>query len=169
MRKTSKLNLDRTAVQIAKDLKRVVFIGAYAAISHGATRSTKDIDIALAAAKTDEELGKLGYQVSEERGRKIVRTKDGIKVDIYTKDVSRIPIREIFATAQTIKKAGVPIKIISLEALLLAKMRAGRPQDNDDLRQLCKLRGKDIRWNLVEIMAERLELVRLQQYVAALG
>jgi len=161
------LNLDRTAVQIAKDLKQVVFIGAYAAISYGATRSTRDIDIALATPRTDQELGRLGYRVSEERGKKIVRTAGGVKIDIFTKDVSGIPIREIFATAQTIQKFGTPVRIICLEALLLAKMRAGRPQDNDDLRQLCKLRGKDIRWNLVETMAQRLELVRLRQYVAA--
>lgn len=163
------MNLDRTAVQIAKDLKQVVFIGAYAAIQHGATRSTRDIDIALATPKTDEELGKLGYRVSEERGKKIVRTTDGIKIDIYTKDVSGIPIPQIFKTAVTVPKAGLTIRIICLEALLLAKMRAGRPQDIDDLRQLCKLRGREIRWDLVESMAQRLELVRLQQYVTALN
>jgi hypothetical protein len=162
------LNLDRTAVQIAKDLKQVVFVGAYAAILHGTTRSTRGIDIALATPKTDEELGKLGYHVYQERGKKTVRTPDGIKIDIYTKDVSGIPIREIFATAQTVQKAGQTIRIICLEALLLAKMRAGRPQDNDDLRQLCKLRGKDVRWDLVESMARGLELVRLRQFVTAL-
>ncbi len=162
------MNLDRTAVQIAKDLKQVVFIGAYAAISYGATRSTRDIDIALATARTDEELGNLGYRVSEERGKRIVRTRDGIKVDIFTRDVSGIPIQKIFATAQPVRKSGVLIRIICLEALLLAKMRAGRPQDSDDLRQLCKLRGKDIRWDLVESMVQDLELERLRQFVSAL-
>jgi predicted nucleotidyltransferase len=163
------LNLDRTAVQIAKDLKKVVFVGAYAAIQHGVTRTTRDIDIALATPKTDEELEELGYQVYLERGRKIVRTKNGIKIDIYTKDISGIPVQEIFATALTVKKAGTPIRIICLEALLLAKMRAARPQDNEDLRRLCMLQGKNIRWNLVGSMARDLEVIRLRQYVTALS
>ena len=163
------MNLDRQAAQIAKDFKQVVFIGAYAATLHGTTRSTRDIDIALATPKTDEALGKLGYQVYQERGKKIVRTPDGIKLDIFTKDVSGIPIREIFATAQTVQRAGATIKIICLEALLLAKLRAGRPQDNDDLKQLCKRRGRDIRWDLVESMAQGLEVVQLRQLVTGLA
>jgi len=163
------LNLDRTAVQIAKDLKQVVFVGAYAAIQHGVTRSTRDIDIALAIPKTDEELEELGYQVYQERGKKIVRTKIGIKIDIYTEGVSGIPVQEIFATALPVQKAGTWIRIICLEALLLAKMRAGRPQDNEDLRRLCTLHGKTIRWDLVESMARDLEVVRLRQYVNALS
>lgn len=163
------MNLDKTAVQISKDLKQVVFVGAYAAIQHGVTRSTRDIDIALATPKTDEELEKLGYQVNEERGKRIVRTKDGIKIDIYTKDVSGISIEEIFATALAIQKGGTTIKIVCLEALLLRKMRAGRPQDNEDLRRLCRLHWKKIRWDLVESMARSLETVRLRQYVTALS
>jgi len=163
------LNLDRTAVQIAKDLKQVVFIGAYAAIQHGVTRSTRDIDIALATRKTYEEFEELGYQVYQVRGKKIVRTKNGIKIDVYTKDVGGIPVQEIFATALTVKKAGTSIKIICLEALVIAKMRAARPQDNEDLRRLCTVQGKNIRWALVESMARDLEVVRLRQYVAALS
>jgi hypothetical protein len=161
------LNLDKTAVQIGKDLKQVVFVGAYAAIQHGVTRSTRDIDIALARPKTDEEFEELGYQVYQERRKKVIRTRNGIKIDVYTKDVSGIPIREIFASALTVRKGDSPIKIMCLEGLLLAKMRAGRPQDNDDIRQLCKLRGKGIRWDLIESMARGLEAIQLRQYVSA--
>ena len=163
------MNLDRTAVQIAKDLKQVVFIGAYAAIQYGVARSTRDIDIALATPKTDDEFERLGYNTYQERGKKVIRTRNGIKIDVYTKDVSGILIREIFASALTVRKADYPIRIMCLEALLLAKMRAGRPQDNDDIRQLCKLRGKAIRWELVESMARGLETIQLRQYVSALS
>jgi predicted nucleotidyltransferase len=86
---------------------------------------------------------------------------------VYTKDVSEIPVPEIFASALTVRKAGSPIKIMCLEALLLAKMRAGRPQDNDDVRQLCKLRGKAVRWDLIESLARGLEAIQLRQYVSA--
>ncbi len=163
------MNLDRTAVQIANDLKQVVFIGAYAAIAHGVARSTRDIDIALATPKTDLELEKLGYHIYEESGKKVIRTRDGIKIDVYTKDVSGIPVPDIFASAVTVRKAGSPLKIMCLEALLLAKMRAGRPQDNDDIRQLCRRRGKTVRWDIVESMARGLEVVQLRQYVRALS
>ncbi len=163
------MNLDRTAVQIAKDLKQVVFIGAYAAIAHGVARSTRDIDIALATPKTDNEFEKLGYNVYQEGGKKAVRTRNGVKVDVYTKDVSGIPVPEIFASALTVRRAGSLVRIMCLEALLLAKMRAGRPQDNDDIRQLCRVRGKAIRWDLVESMARGLEAVQLRQYVTALS
>ena len=156
-----------TAVQIAKDLKQVVFIGAYAAIQYGVARSTRDIDIALATPKTEEEFEKLGYNTYQERGKKVIRTRNGIKMDVYTTDVSGIPVREIFASALTVRKADYPIKIICLEALLLAKMRAGRPQDNDDIRQLCKLRGKAVRWDMIESMVRGLEAVQLRQYVSA--
>jgi predicted nucleotidyltransferase len=161
------LNLDRTAVRIAKDLKQVVFIGAYAAIQHGVARSTRDIDIALATPKTNEEFEKLGYNTYQERGKKVIRTRNGIKIDVYTKDVSGIPVRKIFASALTVRKADSQIKVMCLEALLLAKMRAGRPQDNDDIRQLCRLRGKAIRWDLIESLARGLEAIRLRQYVSA--
>ncbi len=163
------MNLDRAAVHIAKDLKQVVFVGAYAAIAYGVSRSTRDIDIALAAPKSDEEFEKLGYPVYHEGGKKVIRTRNGIKIDVYAKDVSGIPVPDIFANAVTVRRAGFPVRIMCLEALLLAKMRAGRPQDNDDIRQLCKLRGKTIRWDLVESMARGLEAVELRQYIRALS
>lgn len=142
------MDMDRAAVQITKDLKEVVFVGAYSAISHGISRGTHDIDLALASAVTDEEFEGLGYGVFNEGGKKVIRTEDGIKMDVYTKDVSGIPVQRIFATAIKIRAAGSPVRIMCLEALLLAKMRAGRPQDTDDIKQLCKLRGKTIRWEL---------------------
>ncbi len=163
------MNLDRTAVHIATDFKQVVFIGAYAAIVHGVARSTSDIDIALATPKTNEEFEKLGYHVYQEGGKKVIRTRNGIKIDVYTNDVSGIPVSEIFASAVTVRRAGFPVRIMCLEALLLAKMRAGRPQDSDDIRQLCRLRGKTIRWDLIESIARGLEAVELRQYVRALA
>jgi predicted nucleotidyltransferase len=163
------LDLDRVAVDITKDLKEVVFLGAYAAIAYGAARRTRDIDLALVAPPTDAEFEKLGYGIYNEGGKKVIRTRPGIKMDVYTKDVSGIPVPKIFATAITVRVAGSPVKIMCLEALLIAKMRAGRPQDNDDIRQLCRVRGKTIRWDLVHSMSKGLEATQLRQYVQALS
>lgn len=147
----------------------MVFVGAYAAIKYGVTRRTHDIDLALATPMTDEEFEKLGYGVFSEGGKKVIRTRQGIKMDVYAKDVSGIPVQQVFATAVTIRAGGSPARIMCLEALLLSKMRAGRPQDNDDIRQLCRLRGKTIRWEVVDSMARNLEGTELRGYVKALS
>jgi predicted nucleotidyltransferase len=160
--------LDKAAVEITRDFKEVVFVGAYAAIRYGVTRGTHDIDLALASPVTDDEFRKLGYGVFIEGGRRVVRTQHGLKMDVYTKDVSGIPVPQIFATATSVRAAGSPVRIMCLEALLLAKMRAGRPQDSDDLRQLCRLRGKSIRWEVFGSMAKGLEMTELKGYVRAL-
>lgn len=163
------MDLDRVAADITKDLKEVVFVGAYASIKYGVTRRTHDIDLALASPVNDEDLGKLGYGVFKEGGKRVIRTRHGTKMDVYTKDVSGIPVPQLFATAVTVRAAGKAIKVICLEALLLTKMRAGRPQDNDDIRQLCTLRGKAIRWDVVDSMAKNLESTELRSYVKALS
>jgi predicted nucleotidyltransferase len=163
------LGLDEAAVEITKDFKEVVFVGAYAAIHYGVSRGTHDIDLALASPVTDDEFRKLGYGVFDEGGKKVIRTQHGLKMDVHTKDVSGIPVPQIFATAVTVRAAGSPVRIMCLEALLLAKMRAGRPQDSDDLQQLCRSRGKSIRWDVVGSMAKSLEMTELKGYVRALS
>ena len=162
------MDLDRAAVEITKDFKEVVFVGAYAAIHYGVLRGTHDIDLALASPVTEEGFRKLGYGVFNEGGKKVIRTRHGLKLDVYTKDVSGIPVPQIFATAVTVRAAGSPVRIMCLEALLLAKMRAGRPQDSDDIQQLCRLRGKSVRWEVVGSMANSLERTELKGYVRAL-
>ena len=163
------MELDRVAADITKDLKEAVFVGAYAAIKYGVARRTRDIDLALATPMTDEKFERLGYGVFNEGGKKVIRTRQGVKMDICTKDVSGIPVQQIFATAVAIRAGGSLVRIMCLEALLLAKMRAGRPQDNDDIRQLCRLRGKAIRWEVVDSMARNLEGTELRGYVKALS
>ncbi|MDE1854154.1 MAG: nucleotidyltransferase [Thaumarchaeota archaeon] len=162
------MELDRVAADITGDLKEVVFVGGYAAIKYGVERMTHDMDLALATPIAEAEFEKLGYGVFIEGGKRVVRTRHGIKIDIYTKDVSGIPVPQIFETAVTIRAAHSEVRIMCLEGLLLAKMRAGRPQDNDDIRRLCRLHGKEIRWELVEKMAKGLESTQLRGYVKAL-
>jgi predicted nucleotidyltransferase len=163
------LELDRVAVGKAKDFKQVVFVGAYAAIKYGVSRRTNDIDLALATPKTYEEFGRLGYGVSAEGGKKVIRTRDGSKLDVYTRDVSGIPVPRIFATAVAIRVDGTFVKVMCLEALLIAKMRAGRPQDSEDIQRLVALRGKFIRWDVVDSVARDLEASELRGYVGALS
>lgn len=162
------MSLDHVAVEITRDLGEVVFVGAYAVIAHtGIYRQTKDIDLALATAISDGELERLGYRIFQESGKRVTRTRDGIKVDIYLRDVSGITVPQIFATAIT-RKIGVnKIRVMYLEALLIAKLRASRPQDISDLQRMCELKGKLVRWEVVESMATPVEVSNLKTTVRA--
>lgn len=160
------MNLDRAAVKITRDLGEVVFVGAYAVIAHiGIYRQTMDIDLALATPISDEELERLGYRIFWERGKKVIRTQDGIKIDIYHQDVSGIPVPQIFETAITRKLGADEIRVMCLEALLIAKIRASRPQDISDLQQLCRLKGRSVRWEVVESMATSVEISNIKNTV----
>lgn len=157
------MNLDDVAVRIAKDLGEVVFVGAFAVITHiGTYRQTRDIDLALGSPVSDETLEELGYRVLQEGGKRVIRTQDGIKIDIFTRDVSRIPVTKIFETAITRRLGADEIRVMCLEALLIAKMRASRDQDISDLQQLCTIKGKSIRWDVVESLATSVEVSNLR-------
>ena len=152
------MKLEKVAARVSRDLGDVVFAGAFAVTCHiGPYRQTRDIDVALATPLSDEEFESLGYHVSTESGKKVIRTPEGVKLDVFTRDVSGIPISQVFETA--IKKRVGPeeIKVMCLEALLVAKMRASRPQDIEDLQTMCQRLGKTVRWNVVHELATSTE------------
>ena len=164
------MNLDSVAVKITKDLGEVVFVGAFAVITHvGTYRQTRDIDLAVASPISDNRLEELGYRVFQEGRKRVIRTQDGVKMDIYTDDVSGIAVPKIFETAITRRIGADEIRVMGLEALLIAKMRASRDQDIEDLQQLCRVKGRSIRWDVVESMAAQLEVSNLRNTVRALS
>jgi hypothetical protein len=94
------VSLAGIAMRVSRDLKEVVFVGAFAVICHiGPYRRTRDIDLALATPLSDEEFEGLGYHIFHESGKKVIRTPEGVKLDVYTRDVSGIPVSEVFKTA----------------------------------------------------------------------
>lgn len=164
------MSLESVAARISEDLKRVVFVGAFAVTCHiGPYRHTHDIDLAVAYQISDGELEGMGYRVLREGGKRVIRTEEGIKLDIYTKDVSGISIPFIFRTAVTKRIRSKEIKVICLEALLIAKMRAARPQDIEDVQMLCGRLGKTIRWDIVDLLATPIESAELRNVVSAYG
>jgi hypothetical protein len=85
--------------------------------------------------------------------KKVIRTPEGVKLDVYTRDVSGIPVSEVFSTA-VVKRVGPrEIQVMCLEVLSIAKMRASRPHDIEDVRTLCRRLGKTIRWGVVDALA----------------
>lgn len=59
------------------------------------------------------------------------------------------------------------IRVISLEGLVLAKLRAGRSQDIADLQQLMANCGNEIRWEMVGEVATELETTELRRIAKA--
>ena len=162
------MNLLGEAQKISQELDGVIFVGAVAVLAHtGRGRQTRDIDLALASPVSEEELEKRGYLARIENGKKVRRSPRGVRVDIYTKDVSGIAVSAFSKTSQIRPmKRGRSIRVMCLEALLLAKLRASRPsrpQDAQDIRDLCFYRGKEIEWKVFkDLGADETEINRLR-------
>lgn len=164
------MSLESAALKVSQDLKQVVFVGAFAVIRHiGPYRRTHDIDLALATPLSDEEFERLGYRIFRESGKKVIMTKEGVKLDVYTRDVSGIPVTVVFETAVSKRVGSGEVKVMCLEALLIAKMRASRPQDIEDIQTLCRRLGKTIDWDIIDKLAASVESAELKNVVSALS
>jgi hypothetical protein len=168
------LNLLTEALKISEELDGVVFVGAIAVRAHtGRGRETQDIDLALASHTSEEELEKRGYLTYDENGKRVRRSPRGVRVDIYTKDVSGIEVAAISKTAKSkVVKPGRSIRVMCIEASLLSKLRSSRPsrpQDAEDIRELCTHRGAEIEWTVFgDLDATDMEIQRLKEIVRSL-
>jgi predicted nucleotidyltransferase len=147
--------LVREAVEISKELDGVIFIGAIAIYFHTKImRESQDIDFAIVKPITNEELENKGYKTIQEGRKEITRTPRGVKIDIYRHDVSKIPISMIRDTAAEIQEGKATIRVIGLEALLVAKHRAQRDQDVEDIRELVRRKHRQIRHDVLRQITE---------------
>ncbi len=119
-------------------------------------RESQDIDFALEMPLSKKELNDKGYNQFSRNGKLEWFTPRGIKIDMYTKDVSKIPIDIIAKTSKnfTVGKTRDLVRVIGLEPLIVAKHRAQRDADVEDLQALAKSRFKDIKWDVLEMVAE---------------
>ncbi len=160
-------DLVREALNIVEDLGEVVFIGAVAVMLHTKiNRESADLDFAVVQDLTDKFLEEKEYFQFEENGKLVRRTPRGYKVDIYTRDVSRIPLADVIRTAVDIQigKKGKTLKVASIETLIVAKHRAARFQDADDLRTMARKKFNHIDWELLETLTDsNVEFSTIQQ------
>ncbi len=163
------LNLKQEAVEISDELGRVAFVGALAVNHYSGYRTTRDIDVAIAAPLNEQKLVKLGYTKWEQSRGASWLTPRGIKVDFYTRDLGRIPVSWILDKAVVVQVGKKTIRVICLEGLILAKHRAGRTSDIADLRQLLMHRGGMIRWDVMAEIAKDNEVTELRQLSRALA
>lgn len=164
------MSLNREAALVTKDLGAVVFVGAFAVLAHvGAYRQTRDLDLAIATPKSELELESLGYLTRQEGRKRVTRTPSGIKLDIYTQDVGGVSVANIFATATKFGVGKSYVLVMGLEGLILSKLRAGRPQDMQDLRELVQKKGKAVSWStLAELGCAQMEADTIRNTIRAL-
>ncbi|MCH7969177.1 MAG: hypothetical protein IH841_08045 [Thaumarchaeota archaeon] len=151
--------LIREAFNITKELGPVTFVGAVAVFLHTKnTRESRDLDFVIAKQITREELLNKDYKFITENGKEKTYTPRNYKIDIYVdRPLNRIPIETIIKTSQDfpIDKKGNTVNAMGLEALILAKFRANRQeQDYPDLRGLAIQRFSDINWKEMEKLVD---------------
>lgn len=139
--------------------------GAQAAIFHGVTRATADIDVTVdPAGRTTAEiaagLGKHGFRLRIEDHAFVEQTRvlpavheTGVPVDVV---LAGPGIEELFferAVERTIATRSVPIA--SAEDIIVMKVLAGRPKDLDDIEAIVQVK-RDLD---VEVVRETLRML----------
>jgi predicted nucleotidyltransferase len=141
--------LVREAIHISKELDGLVFIGAIAVYFHTKImRESQDIDLAAVKPISNDELEEKNYKTRQE-GRSNQNTKRH-QIDIFRHDVSGIPMDVIKDTSVEIQEGKAKIRVIGLEALLVAKHRAQRDQDVEDIKELVRRKYKSINFRVLK-------------------
>ncbi len=146
----------REAVCISRDFGTATFVGAVAVMLHAREqRQYQDLDLVVAGQVTTDEFLNKGYKIDHQNARKT--TPRGYRIDAYDRrDLNGIPLGHIIktATAVPVDGKGTTVDAISLEGLIVAKFRAGRDQDIEDLRRLAVRCAPKINWDEVGNLAK---------------
>lgn len=143
------------AVEVTKEIGNdITFIGAIAIYLHTRTsRQSQDIDFVVSSMPSDDELFEKGYK----RIQDTLYTQRGFKVDYYTRNpINDIPLQYIIETAEEFDvnpKRDEKIRVANLEVMIVAKKRAGRNQDSEDLATIAQRKFKEIKWDRIQELA----------------
>jgi hypothetical protein len=124
--------------------------GGIAVTIHGATRSTKDIDLVIRESDLDRvlelsaELGfdrptmPMTFDAGTARERRVRRVAKLAHLEPLMLDLVLVTpvLEDIFAARQTYEWEGTTLSVVSLEGLARMKRMAGRHQDLADLEKL---------------------------------
>lgn len=143
-------NLANEAAAIAKELGGIIFIGAVATYMHTKnTRDSRDLDFVVKTMPADDELISKGYKRSI-AGKQPWFSPRGFKIDIFTGDIPGVSFDWIVKNSKEFpvgKKR--TIRVLGLESLIVAKHKAGRDQDVEDLKSIAQSK-LEIDWNAVQ-------------------
>jgi hypothetical protein len=166
--------LIQEAIRITEDLGDVVFIGAVGIfLQTKATRESQDLDFAVAKELPAEMLDEKRYFVRKVKGKEARYSPRGYKIDIYTRDVSGIPIDKVITIAKDIEvRKGVTIKAASVEVLVVSKFRAAAKRkgtDDVDIRTLVQSKYKEVDWDILKSLTDsQIEYQRIRNQMDAL-
>lgn len=165
--------LVKEALAITRELGDVIFLGAIARYLYTKDlRESQDLDFATEKPILNEELLLLNYKKEYRNGKEIWYTPRGIKIDRYTRDVSKIPMDRIIKNSKYIQVSnkGEKLRTIGLESLIVAKHRAGREQDSEDLSAVAKIKFGEINWEtLREISGDEHEYNQIKSDMSYLA
>lgn len=161
--------LVREAINIANDLGEIIVVGAVAVMIHTQRgRQSADIDIAISTDLSNDELILKKYIPIRDK-RDSWDSPRGVKIDIFRRDVSGIPIETVDSTAKNIivDKKGTTVKTASLEVLTVAKYRALNSRkslgDESDLRVIAKRKFKEIDWKSLSKITTETEFADIKR------
>jgi hypothetical protein len=143
-------------------------IGGIAISVHGQTRVTDDVDLiidgdvdcalALASALDETEFGPFFSEVAEVVERAFIlpllHRKTHLKLDVAV-GLSGFE-KQAVARAQRHLVLGTVVPVATAEDLLIMKILAGRPQDEQDVHGLVIASGDRLDWDYCQETAERL-------------
>ncbi len=157
--------LAREALAITQDLGDVIFIGTLATYMHTKNRrNSQDIDFVVKTPISDDALISKGYKKSI-TGKQPWFSPRGIKIDIYHGDIPGVSYPWVMKNSVTHSvNTTESLRTLGLESLVIAKHKASRDQDVEDLTDIAKRRYKDIDWNVVEqITGDQFVAQQIQQ------
>lgn len=137
----------------------VAVIGGLAVALRGQPRMTVDVDVMI-AADVDAALAlvaglerspfePLFAGVDEVVRRAFIlplrHRRTGVRLDVAV-GMSGFE-RQALERAQLVPLGGLDVPVVAVEDLLVMKALAGRPQDEQDIRGIVAIRGREIDWN----------------------
>lgn len=152
------------ALEIAREFESATFVGAVAVILHTEEkRRTHDLDFAVRGEIEDDEYADLGYVVDTHTRKKY--SPRGYPIDIYDRrGLNGIPLGYILDKAKTFFVGDGKIRAISLEGLIVSKVRSGRPKDKMDMRLIARKCGEAIDWDEIALLSKHdVELAEMRR------
>lgn len=137
---------DKIVAAFDKHQVDFLIIGGFAVIYHGHVRATQDLDLFIGATEDNAKkavaalkevsLGELDFSPDVfTKGKGVLIGERPLRVDILSK-ISGVTFEEAWPHRKADLFGPATVNFISRDDLIANKRATGRPQDNDDVREL---------------------------------
>jgi len=157
--RVAKLLADLAGALSTRGIRWYLF-GAQAAILHGASRLTADVDVTLdlgnqPIARLIESLGRRGFEpqipdpafIEITRVLPIIHRRTRIPVDLVLAGPGLEDL--FFQRARAIRVGATTVNVAAPEDLITMKVLSGRPKDLDDIETLLTVRRNDLQIGMI--------------------